>query len=118
MPPLLADVERVEAEIVAIKKKIADRVKMIHDLKEETKEIERQTRIMRTYGLEPTTGQKRQRVEVQVVESSSSSSSSSDELQCAGCSSCRGPLASDAEDADDEYDDAGDGIAAASSKNS
>ena len=114
MPPLLAEYERVEAEIVAIKKKIADRVKRIHDLKEETKEIERQTRIMRKYGLEPTTGQKRQRVEVQVVESSSSS----DELQCAGCSSCRGPLASDAEDADDEYDDAGDGIAAASSKDS
>ena len=51
---------------------------------------------------------------MQVVESSPSS----DELQCAGCSSCRGPLASDVEDADDEYDDAGDGIAAGSSKNS
>ena len=114
MPPLLAEYERLEAEIVAIKKKIADRVKMIHDLKEETKEIERQTRIMHKYGFEPTTGQNRQRVEMQVVESSSSSH----ELQCVGCSSCRGPLASDAEDADDEYDDAGDGIAAASSKNS
>ena len=110
MPHLLTEWERLELEIVALKKKIAEKEKWLKECEEETRKIEMEN--MNKYGVKPVTGQKRQRDEVQVVEESSS-----EELQCAGCCSCQGPLASDGEDADDEYDDAGGGIAVGSSKN-
>ena len=111
MPHLLTEWERLELEIAAFKKKIAEKEKWLKECEEETRKIEMEN--MNKYGVKPVTGQKRQRDEVQEVESSSS-----EEKKCTGCSSCQGPLASDGEDADDEYDDAGDGIAAGSSKSS
>ena len=110
MPHLLTEWERLELEIVALKKKIAEKEKWLKECEEETRKIEMEN--MNKYGVKPVTGQKRQRDEVQVVEASSS-----EELQCAGCCPCQGPLASDGEDADDEYDDAGGGIAAGNNKN-
>ena len=139
MPHLLTEWERLELEIVALKKKIAEKEKWLKEYNEETRKIEMETmkknakaaekeklikeyeeearkiemENMNKYGVKPVTGQKRQRDEVQEVESSSS-----EEKKCTGCSSCQGPLASDGEDADDEYENAGGGNAAGSSKNS
>ena len=110
MPHLLTEWERLELEIVALKKKIAEKEKWLKECEEETRKIEMEN--MNKYGVKPVTGQKRQRDEVQMVEASSS-----EEQRCCGCRSCQGPWASDSEDADDEYDDDGGGIAAGSSKN-
>ena len=110
MPHLLTEWERLELEIVALKKKIAEKEKWLKECEEETRKIEMEN--MNKYGVKPVTGQKRQRDEVQMVEASSS-----EEQRCCGCRSCQGPWASDSEDADDEYDDDGGGIAVGSSKN-
>ena len=139
MPRLLTEWERLELEIVALKKKIAEKEKWLKEYNEETRKIEMETmkknaeaaekeklikeyeeearkiemfNMKNNYGVKPVTGQKRQRDEVQMVEASSS-----EEQRCCGCRSCQGPWASDSEDADDEYDDDGGGIAAGSSKN-
>ena len=110
MPHLLTEWERLELEIVALKKKIAEKEKWLKECEEETRKIEMES--MNKYGVKPVTGQKRQRDEVQMVEASSS-----EEQRCCGCRSCQGPWASDGEEADEENDDDGGGITAGSSKN-
>ena len=138
MPHLLTEWERLELEIAAFKKKIAEKEKWLKEYNEETRKIEMETmkknakaaekeklikeyeeearkiemENMNKYGVKPVTGQKRQMDEVQTVEASSS-----EEQRCCGCRSCKGPWASDGEEADEENDDDGGGITAGSSKN-
>ena len=137
MPHLLTEWERLELEIVALKKKIAEKEKHLKETEEETRRIDmeymkrtaeaveteklikehmeekRETmESMNKYGVKPVVGQKRHIDEVQTVEASSS-----EEQRCCGCRSCKGPWASDDDEADEESDDGGVGITAGSSKN-
>jgi len=138
MPQLLTENERLELQIAAFKKQIAEKEEWLKNYKGETRKIEMETmkknaeaaekeklikeyeeearkiemENMNKYGVKPVTGQKRQMDEVQTVEASSS-----EEQRCCGCRSCKGPWASSGEEADEENDDGGDEITAASSKN-
>ena len=139
MPQLLTENERLELQIAAYKKEIAEKEEFLKTYRGETRRIEMETmkkeaetvekekvlkeneeekrkiemfNMKNNYGVKPVTGQKRQMDEVQTVEASSS-----EEQRCCGCRSCKGPWASDGEEADEENDDGGDEITAASSKN-
>ena len=111
MPRLLTKSEYLEYDIERNKRTIAEIAKMTQELRAETKEIERVS--MEKCGVKPVVCQKRQRDEVQVVESSSG-----EEWPCIDRDSCQGSLSSDGKDADGEYRGAGDVIVAGSSKNS
>jgi len=139
MPQLLTENERLELQIAAFKKEIAEKEEFLKKYRGETRKIEMETmkkeaeaaekekvlkeyeeekrkiemfNMKNNYGVKPVTGQKRQMDEVQTVEASSS-----EEQRCCGCRSCKGPWASSGEEADEENDDGGDEITAASSKN-
>ena len=139
MPQLLTENERLELQIAAFKKEIAEKEEFLKTYRGETRRIEMETRkkeaetvekekvlkeyeeekrkiemfnMKNNYGVKPVGGQKRQMDEVQTVEASSS-----EEQRCCGCRSCKGPWASSGEEADEENDDDGDEITAASSKN-
>ena len=110
MPRKLTKSEMVEWEAERKKKAMAEIDKFAQQLMVEAKENERVK--MEEYGVKPVENPKRQRDEVEVVESSS------EEKYYWGqdTDSCLGSLSTQS-DADGELEVAGDGIVAGSSKN-
>ena len=109
MPRKLTKSEMVEWEAERKKKAMAEIDKFAQQLMVEAKENERVK--MEEYGVKPVENPKRQRDEVEVVESSSE-----EKLPCVDTDSCLGSLSTQS-DADGELEGAGDVIVAGSSKN-